>query len=84
MNAVIDKVNGDIETSLLRIAPPARKTDGPAGELDYIVSAVKNVPWTALNELKGNSDILKKLDDVGTVLKSLRETLLSNVHGIHG
>ena len=69
------KPDGDIETSLLRVAVPAKKPDGLEGELDSIVAAVKNVPWTALEELKGNGDILKKLDDAEAVIKSLRETL---------
>jgi len=66
---------GDIEKSLLRVAPPLQKASGLAGELESMVSAVKGVSWTALEELKGNSDILKQLDDAEELLKSLRQTL---------
>ena len=69
------KPNADIETSLLRVAPLARKTDGLAGELESIVDTVKGVPWTVLEELKGNVEILKMLDDAEMVLNSLRKTL---------
>ena len=69
------KPDADIETSLLRVAPPAKKTDGLAGELESIVDTVKSVPWTMLEELKGNVKILKMLDDAELVLKSLRKTL---------
>ena len=69
------KPDGDIETSLLRVAPPAKKRDGLEGELDSILTAVKNVPWTVLEELKGNGAILKKLNDAEAVLRSLRKNL---------
>ena len=69
------KPDADIETSLLRVAPTAKKTDGLAGELESIVDIVKGVPWTALEELKGNVEILKMLDDAEMVLKNLRKTL---------
>jgi ParB family chromosome partitioning protein len=36
---------------------------------------MKRVPWTALADLKGNSDILKKIDDAEALLKSLRKAL---------
>ena len=64
-----------LETSLLRVAPVAKKPVGLESELESIISTVKAVPWPALEELKGNDDILKKLDDAETVLKSLRGAL---------
>jgi ParB family chromosome partitioning protein len=38
---------------------------------------MKNVPWTMLQELKGDSDVLKKLDEAEALLKSLRKALTS-------
>jgi ParB family transcriptional regulator, chromosome partitioning protein len=69
---------GDLDSAALRVAPASR-TDksGLGSELDAAVEAMKNVPWTALAELKGNSDILKKIDDAEALLKSLRKTLSS-------
>lgn len=67
--------DGDIDSSLLRVAAPAKKLDGLAGELDSMVAAVKGVPWTALEELKGDGDILKRIDDAEALLKGLRKTL---------
>ena len=67
---------GDIESALLRVAPSATtKPDGLAGELAAIVTAMRSVPWTVLEELKGDGDILKKLDEAEATLKSLRTTL---------
>lgn len=69
---------GDLETAFLRIAPDRKERGGGlSGELDAAVEAMKNVPWTALAELKGDPDILKKIDDAEALLKSLRKTLSS-------
>lgn len=69
---------GDLETALLRIAPDRKeKGGGLFGELDAAVEAMKSVPWTALAELKGDPEILKKIDDAEALLKSLRKTLSS-------
>jgi ParB family chromosome partitioning protein len=69
---------GDLETASLRIAPERKeKGGGLSGELDAAVEAMKRVPWTALVELKGDPDILKKIDDAEALLKSLRKTLSS-------
>ena len=70
--------DGDLESSMLRLGPAAKKAkNGLAGELDSAVEAMKRVPWTTLAELKGDPDILKKIDDAETLLKSLRKTLSS-------
>ena len=43
-------------------------------ELDAVVEAVKAVPWTALQELKGNSELLK-IEDAEAMFSSLRKAL---------
>jgi len=69
---------GDLESSLLRM-PPIEKhvtsTSSLTGELDAAVDAMKRVPWTALESLKGDPAILKKLDDAEALLRSLRKSL---------
>jgi ParB family chromosome partitioning protein len=39
------------------------------------VDAMKNVPWTALQELKGDPNILQKIGDAEDLLRSLRKAL---------
>jgi ParB family transcriptional regulator, chromosome partitioning protein len=36
---------------------------------------MKRAPWTTLAELKGDPEILKKIEDAEALLKSLRKTL---------
>jgi ParB family chromosome partitioning protein len=67
---------GDLESAQLRLRPAQKKAnDGILAELEAAVEAMKNVPWTALQEMKGNSSVLKKIEDAEELLKSLRRAL---------
>jgi ParB family transcriptional regulator, chromosome partitioning protein len=69
---------GDLETASLRVSAPAKKEKrGLSGELDAAVEAMKRVPWTALEEMRGDQALIKKIDDAHTLLRSLRKTLTS-------
>lgn len=68
--------NGDLESAMLRLAPQEKKQKGGlVGNLDSVMEAMKNVPWTDLQGLKGNIEILKKIDDAEELLRSLRKVL---------
>jgi ParB family transcriptional regulator, chromosome partitioning protein len=67
---------GDIDSAMLRIGPQSKKPkSGLPADLDAAVEAMKNVPWTALQELKGDQRLLKKIGDAEALLKSLRKAL---------
>jgi ParB family chromosome partitioning protein len=67
---------GDLESAQLRLRPAEKKpNDGLLSGLDAAVEAMKTVPWTALQEMKGNTDLLRKIGDAETLLKSLRKAL---------
>jgi len=69
---------GNIESASLRIAATEKKTKlGFVGELDAAVSAMRSMPWTELEKLKGDSELLKTIDDAKTLLDNLRKTLSS-------
>lgn len=69
---------GDIDSAMLRLGPNANKEKGGlASELDTVVESMKNVPWTAIAELKKDENLLKKIDEAGALLASLRKTLSS-------
>jgi ParB family chromosome partitioning protein len=68
---------GDIDSAMLRLsAPQNRDKTGLAGDLESAIESMKRVPWTALADLKGDPDILKKIDDAEALLKSLRKALV--------
>ena len=69
---------GDIDSAMLRLGPNANKEKGGlASDLETVVESMKNVPWTAISELKKDENLLKKIDEASALLSSLRKTLSS-------
>jgi ParB family chromosome partitioning protein len=67
---------GDLESAQLRLRPIEKMAkDGLRTELEAAVEAMKNVPWTVLQEMKGDTRLLKKIEDAEELLKSLRKAL---------
>jgi ParB family chromosome partitioning protein len=67
---------GDLESAQLRVRPAG--PEGGAGlftDLEAALKTVKNVPWTTLQGLRGDLDVLKRLDDAEELLRSLRRAL---------
>jgi ParB family chromosome partitioning protein len=61
---------------MLRVAPVVKQSKtGLPGNLEAVVEAMKGVPWTVLQELKGDPDVLKKIDEAEALLQSLRKAL---------
>jgi ParB family chromosome partitioning protein len=69
---------GALDSASLRVGagPPKKsKASGLSRDLDAALEAMKNVPWTALQELKGDPTVLKKIGDAEELLESLRKAL---------
>ncbi|MBL6938116.1 MAG: ParB N-terminal domain-containing protein [Alphaproteobacteria bacterium] len=67
---------GDLESAMLRLGPaPKPVKGGLSGDLEAAVDAMKQIPFSTLQELKGDADILKKIDEAEVLLKSLRGAL---------
>jgi ParB family chromosome partitioning protein len=67
---------GDLESAQLRLRPIEKKAKGGLlAELEAAVETMKNVPWTVLQQMKGDTSILKKIEDAQELLKSLRKAL---------
>jgi ParB family chromosome partitioning protein len=68
--------DGDIESALLRIPQPETSAKRkPFGELDTAVEAMRRVPWTTLDELRGDEDLIRRIDEAQELLGSLRDAL---------
>lgn len=67
--------DGDVDSAALRLEPTTKRPVGLAGELESMVNLMKEVPWTALDGLRGNEEVLRTLDDAEALLKSLRRAL---------
>jgi ParB family chromosome partitioning protein len=69
---------GDLESAMLRVGRTLKKPRGGlAGDLEAAVDAITRVPWTAIQELRGDSEILRKIEKAEVLLRSLRKALSS-------
>jgi ParB family chromosome partitioning protein len=70
--------DGDIDSAMLRLGGvPGKEAGGLKSDLSSAVESMKRVPWTALNDLKNDQELLRKIDEASTLLRSLRDTLTS-------
>ena len=70
--------SGDLESAQVRVRAPEKKQAGLLIDLATAVETMRNVPWTALQELKDDPDVLSKLDDAEKLLRSLRQALTTS------
>ena len=69
---------GDLETAMLRVAPEEKRRNGDfESNLAATVQAMKQLPWTALEDMKSDTDLAAKIEEAEALLKSLRQTLAS-------
>ncbi len=67
---------GTIDTALRIVAPaPAKKPHGLLGDIEQISESLQRYPWTTLATLKGNAEVLRKLEETEKLLKELRKAL---------
>jgi ParB family chromosome partitioning protein len=66
----------DLESSMLRVAAPEKKSKGGiSDELDLVAEKIRNMPWTELEQLKGNSALNDKIQETEKLLNSLRSAV---------
>jgi ParB family transcriptional regulator, chromosome partitioning protein len=67
---------GDIDSAQLKLRPVEKSgNDGILNDLETAVTAMRNVPWTTLQEMKKDPELMKKIEEVEEMLKSLRKAL---------
>ena len=67
---------GDLESALLRLpAPEKNKKPELIAELESAMTAMRGLPWTTLEELKGNSEVIQRIEEAGVLLSALRKAL---------
>lgn len=68
---------GDLDSASLRLgpAPEPKSRAGLAGDLEAAVEAMRKVPWTELQTLKGDTQLLGRIEEAEDLLKSLRSML---------
>jgi ParB family chromosome partitioning protein len=69
---------GDLDSAQLRLMPTERDASvGALSKMETALAALKGLPWTTFQEMKGDSKVLTKIEEAEELLKSLRKALKS-------
>jgi ParB family chromosome partitioning protein len=67
---------GNIESAFRTLVPaPSKKTQGLLGDIEQISESLQRYSWTALAALKGDQQVLRKLEDTEKLLRDLKKAL---------
>jgi len=67
---------GSIEIALKTLAPvPSKKAQGLLGDIEQLSESLQRYPWTTLAALKGDQQIIRKLEDTEKLIKELKKAL---------
>jgi ParB family transcriptional regulator, chromosome partitioning protein len=68
--------DGTIESALHTLSPmPSKKGQGLLGDIEQLSESIQRYPWTTLAALKGDQQLLRKLEETEKLLKDLKKTL---------
>ena len=67
---------GSIESALKTFdPPPSKKAHGLLGDIEQLAESLQRYPWTTLAAMKGDQQIIRKLEDTEKLLKELKKAL---------
>jgi ParB family chromosome partitioning protein len=67
---------GTIDSAISKLGPaPSKKRQGLLGDIHELGEAIRRYPWTALASLKGDQQVLTKLEETERLLKDLKKAL---------
>ncbi|HTV08026.1 MAG TPA: ParB N-terminal domain-containing protein [Candidatus Aquilonibacter sp.] len=68
--------HGTVESAMQKISPAStKKADGLLGDIEGLSESIKHYSWTALADLRGDPQVLAKLEEAEKLLKELKRTL---------
>ena len=68
--------DGTIERALHTLSPaPSKKGQGLLGDIEQLSESLQRYPWTTLAALKGDQQVLRRLDETEKLIKELKKTL---------
>jgi cyclophilin family peptidyl-prolyl cis-trans isomerase len=66
---------GKVTEGMGKLGPTPKKSHGLAGDIESISEAIRRYSWTALAALKGDQQVIARLEETEKLLKDLRKTL---------
>jgi len=66
-----------IDSAMLRVAGAAKPANGLVDQLDAAMKSIRDVPWTELDKLRGDPNVVQRVAEAEELLRSLRLNLSS-------
>src|SRR5437016_6261145 len=67
---------GSIESAVKTLSPPpSKKAHGLLGDIDQLSESLQRYPWTTLAAMKGDSQLIRKLEETEKLIKELKKAL---------
>jgi ParB family chromosome partitioning protein len=67
---------GTLESAMRTLSPaPSKKAQGLVGDIEQLSESLQRYPWTTLTALKGDQQVLRKLEEAEKLIKELKKTL---------
>jgi ParB family transcriptional regulator, chromosome partitioning protein len=67
---------GSIETALKTLSPPpSKKAHGLLGDIEQLSESLQRYPWTTLAAMKGDQQVIRKLEETEKLIKELKKAL---------
>lgn len=67
---------GSIETALKTLSPPpSKKAHGLLGDIEQLSESLQRYPWTTLAAMKGDQQVMRKLEETEKLIKELKKAL---------
>ncbi len=68
--------SGSIQAALSKLGPaPSKKGHGLLEDIEDLSEAIRRYPWTTLDSLKGDRQVIAKLEEAEKLLKNLKKAL---------
>jgi ParB family chromosome partitioning protein len=68
--------HASIEAAFQKVAPSgSKKKPGIVGDIEELAEAIKRYSWTSLVDLKGDHNVIRKIEEAEKVLKELKKNL---------
>lgn len=69
--------DGSIESALKTLGPPpSKKAHGLLGDIEQLSESLQRYPWTTLAAMKGDQQVIRKLEETEKLIKDLKKALL--------
>src|SRR6266849_3193052 len=67
---------GSIESALKTLGPaPSKKAHGLLGDIEQLSESLQRYPWTTLAAMKGDQQVIRKLEETERLIKELKKAL---------